>query len=438
MGVSRGKPQEPDTSRSPADGVSPASQYVTTAAINDVLQAALKSETVEGVAESCLHVAQRLTSSEMGFVGEVNAAGRLDTLAVSETDWDRCRDPESDDPIAIRDMPLRGLFGHVAREGRSLVANQASSHPDSVGTPEGHPRLARFLGVPLKHQGQTTGMIGLANKPSDYTDEDRRRIETLSVSFVMALAHLRSELRVRRMVEQLERRVADRTRDLEDFVYSISHDLRAPLRAVSGFAQIIAQRHRGDLNEQGRRFIDNVVTASGQMDRLIDDLLRYSRLGRGAVRREAVALSEILDDVAETFFQRVEDAGARLEINENLPVVRGDPSLLRQVFTNLVDNALTYHAKGVVPHVVVDALSGGDDIVIRVSDNGIGIEPEYREKVFAMFQRLHSDDEYPGTGIGLAIVKRAVGLLDGDVCVDPVPEGGSQFSVRLPRYQQPA
>jgi len=244
---------------------------------------------------------------------------------------------------------------------------------------------------------------------------------------------------VQTQAAQLERRVAERTAELlernaelDAFSHSVSHDLRAPLRAVSGFAEILARRHRAALNEEGRRYVDNIVEASARMDQLIDDLLMYARLGRMAVRREPVRLGDVLASIGGDLAPRVAELGARLEIPDDLPLVRGDPTLLRQIFTNLLDNALTYRRPGVPHRVEVQCETNSDHIIIRVVDNGIGIPPEYCEKIFHLFQRLHSAEAYPGTGVGLATVKKSAELMGGQVWVESKVGEGSVFYVRLP------
>ena len=159
----------------------------------------------------------------------------------------------------------------------------------------------------------------------------------------------------------------------------------------------------------------------------------YARIGRKAVRHEPVELKGLLSQVTESLAPRVAEAGARLSLADNLPMVIGDQTLLAEIFTNLLDNALIYRRPEAIPNVVVDSQTQDGYSTVSVRDNGIGIPAEYHQKIFNVFQRLHSEDEYPGTGIGLAIVKKSVELLGGQVWVESVVGEGSSFYVRLQR-----
>jgi PAS domain S-box-containing protein len=248
-----------------------------------------------------------------------------------------------------------------------------------------------------------------------------------------------AEEEIHQLNAELEKRVRQRTaqlemanKELESFSYSVSHDLRAPLRAISGFSEIITRRHRDSLNEEGRHYVDNIVQASQRMGELIDDLLTYSRLGRTGIRREPVSLATLLGEIALNLQPRLEEVHGSLEFPPDLPSLSSDRTLLSQIFMNLVDNGLKYHRPQVPPRVCLAYTRESQDVIVSVTDNGIGIPPEYQEKIFNVFQRLHSEDEYPGTGIGLASVRKSVELLGGSVWVESKPGQGSTFFVRLP------
>jgi len=219
-----------------------------------------------------------------------------------------------------------------------------------------------------------------------------------------------AELELLHHKEHLEELVAERTaelkaanQELKSFSYSVSHDLRAPLLAVSGFTHILSNRYKSALDEQRQHYLHNIETAAERMSKLIDDLLAYSRIGQRGLRLQPVPLDKILSVLVEERTEILTKADFILSVAPDLPAVLGDPTLLRQALANLLDNALTYCRPGVAHRVAVDLEEVKDDIVIIIRDNGIGIAAEYQDKIFDVFQRLHSDDDFTGTGISLSI-----------------------------------
>lgn len=260
-------------------------------------------------------------------------------------------------------------------------------------------------------------------------NERLAEIETLNRGMMNLLEDVKAEhLRAESAIQQFQAV----NKELEAFAYSVSHDLKAPLRAISGFAEIIARRHRDSLNEEGQRYFANIVEASAQMGRLIDDLLAYARLGRQALKREPVRLGDLLRAAWRDLEVEAQKSQARLDIEEPLPVVAGDATLLRQLFANLLSNALAYRRPGFAPEIAVRWNAGENGTVtIEVSDNGVGIPAEHQGKIFDLFQRLHSQETHPGTGIGLAIVQKVAELHGGKVAVESEVGKGSKFSVTL-------
>jgi len=176
--------------------------------INKIFREALTCETEEELCKTCLAVAEKLTGSRFGFIGEINQAGRYDCIALSDPGWAECRMPKSEAPKLLKNLEIRGIWGRVLKDKRSLIVNDPATHPDRVGTPKGHPMLTSFLGVPLKHGEKTFGMIALGNKEPGYSAADQEIVETLSIAVVEALMRKRMEIEARRNMEKLKEKDA--------------------------------------------------------------------------------------------------------------------------------------------------------------------------------------------------------------------------------------
>jgi signal transduction histidine kinase len=215
--------------------------------------------------------------------------------------------------------------------------------------------------------------------------------------------------------------------DLEQFAYVASHDLSSPLRSVSSFSRMLSKRHAGRIDSEADRWIGFIEDGVDRMQRIIDDLLRYSRVHQAELDPEPVDLEEVLEEVERALAPVLEERGARLT-SDSLPTVMVERTHVSQVLQNLIVNATTYVAPGVTPRVHVGALDDGEMCRISVTDNGIGVEPEHVDRIFRMFQRLHDEREHPGSGIGLAISKKIVERHGGRMDVEAHPGGGSTFS----------
>jgi light-regulated signal transduction histidine kinase (bacteriophytochrome) len=224
--------------------------------------------------------------------------------------------------------------------------------------------------------------------------------------------------------------------ELQRFATVASHDLREPLRVVSGFAEMLLRRYREQLGEEGSRFIDAITGGVARMDEMIADLLAYARAGRADQPIEPVDCAIIVADVLSALQVAVEESGARIEV-EALPTVTGNPAALRQVFQNLIANAIKFVGEG-PPQIRVWAAEVPGGWRFSVRDNGIGIDPKQAEKIFDMFTRGHGADRYPGTGVGLALCQRIVQVHGGRIWVEPAPGGGSQFMFTLAEAFEPA
>lgn len=254
-------------------------------------------------------------------------------------------------------------------------------------------------------------------------------VESMRRELVGALAGMET---ARRDLEVRAAELARSNADLEQFAYVASHDLQEPLRKVASFCQLLEQRYSGQLDERGEQYIAFAVDGAKRMQRLITDLLAFSRVGRGSEGFVPVDLTMIVRNAWAGLDVRVNESRAELELDDTpLPVV-GDPALLGLLMGNLLGNALKYRHEDRAPCVNVRARVEDSRLRVDVADNGIGIPEEYADKVFVIFQRLHGRDEYEGTGIGLALCKKVVEFHGGTIEVRPSPLGGTCVSFTLP------
>ncbi|HWV17037.1 MAG TPA: PAS domain S-box protein [Rhodocyclaceae bacterium] len=223
------------------------------------------------------------------------------------------------------------------------------------------------------------------------------------------------------------RELESRNKELEQFAYVASHDLQEPLRKVSSFVQLFAKRYAGQVDETGQSYLNFAVDGAHRMQRLIDDLLHYSRVSRGQGDQRPVDLERVYTLLSQDLSQAIAEAGATLECGA-LPVVLGEPVQMHALLQNLIGNALKYHKPGRAPLIRISAEVDADGIAtVHVQDNGIGIEQRFFDRIFVIFQRLHNRIEYPGSGIGLAICKRIVENHGGRLWLESTPGEGSTF-----------
>jgi PAS domain S-box-containing protein len=248
-----------------------------------------------------------------------------------------------------------------------------------------------------------------------------------------------AEDKVRHMNDELEERVKQRTeelassnRELEAFAYSVSHDLRAPLRHLDGFLALLRRRAYAQLDTSARHYVDATMEASRRMGTLIDELLQFSRLGRADIHRSEVDLNDVINEIRRELLPEMAKRSIRWNL-EPLPHVSADRAMLRQVLQNLIDNALKFTRPRTEAVIAVTAEMAPDrSAMITVSDNGVGFDMQYYDKLFGVFQRLHSEDEFEGTGIGLANVRRIVERHGGRVWAESEVEKGAAFHFTLP------
>jgi signal transduction histidine kinase len=290
-------------------------------------------------------------------------------------------------------------------------------------TVKGNRKWVRTIGLPVKQGDRVVQVHGAIQ---DITDRKQ------------------AEAEVRRLNAELEQRVQDRTaqleaaiRELETFSYSVSHDLRAPLRAIDGFAGILLEDHGDRLDAEGRRAVNVIHHEATRMGQLIDDLLAFSRASRGQMRSAPIEMTSLARAVFEECAAQSPGRRIRLQLDTLLPAF-GDPSLVRQVLANLLSNAIKYTKPRAEAEIELGSQVDGDCNAYWVKDNGVGFDPKYAGKLFGVFQRLHSDEQFEGTGVGLALVAQIVRRHGGRVWAEGKLNGGAVFHFTLPNGKERA
>ncbi|MCL4503881.1 MAG: ATP-binding protein [Deltaproteobacteria bacterium] len=223
--------------------------------------------------------------------------------------------------------------------------------------------------------------------------------------------------------------------DLEAFSYSVSHDLRAPLRAIEGFANILLEDHAQQLDAQGQRLLDVIIDRGRQMDRLINDILAFSRLGHGKVKKSEIDMTKLVKSAVSEIKAYAPTPNIQLTIKP-LPPAQGDYNLIKQVWLNLLANAVKFTAPRETGHIELGGSLECGETIYFVKDNGIGFDPAHADKLFGAFQRLHGDSKFEGTGLGLAIVQRIIQRHGGRVWAEGKADQGATFFFSLPEPEK--
>jgi signal transduction histidine kinase len=298
--------------------------------------------------------------------------------------------------------------------------------------------LRRTVTLPLGVLGRRVRRVARGDYDTQIEGSGPRDIADLADDVDTMRQQIVEELSaLREAHEQLDAQTRDLERsnaELEQFAYVASHDLQEPLRKVASFCQLLEQRYRGQLDERADQYIDFAVDGAKRMQQLINDLLAFSRVGRTSGDFATVDLDDVARRVLDDLDTLRVETGATVVVDE-LPTVNGEATLLAVVLRNLIGNAIKFRSEA-SPEIRVTALRQEDEWLISCSDNGIGIGPEYAERVFVIFQRLHPKDEYPGTGIGLAMCRKIVEHHGGRIWLDADAGPGTTFRFTLPPLEE--
>jgi signal transduction histidine kinase len=365
------------------------------------------------------------------------------------------------DASLVQDTLKQGGFEFCFRRvdtEQEFVREIDSFQPSVILSDHGLPNFDGFSALALAQKRVpdtpfifVTGSLGeemtiqaLKSGATDFILKHRLNMLAPAIHRALRQAEFRQQRRqavdeIRRLNIDLERRVAERTaelestnRELEAFSYSVSHDLRAPLRHIEGFVQILLATKAPQLDEESKHYLDTVADAAQQMGRLIDDLLAFSRTARAELVKSDVSLPELVRDVISEFDQESKDRDVEW-VTRALPTVEADPALLRQVLLNLISNALKYTRKRAKARIEIGSRSTRAEHVIFIRDNGVGFDMRYAQKLFGVFQRLHRAADFEGTGVGLANVRRIISRHAGRSWAEAEPDKGATFYFSLPR-----
>ncbi len=430
------------------------------------------------ITDFAMEAGVKLTRSTIGYLAFMSQ----DETVLTMHSWSK----SAMDECAIIDKPIiypietTGLWGEPARQRRPVITNDYSA-PDPLkkGYPAGHVQVRSHLGVPIFDGDLIIAIAGVGNKEEPYDESDVMQLRLLMDGMWRLLQRKRAGDELQASYDGLDRRVRDRTAELTDanaqltlevverqraeekiaqqaeeltrsnaelerFAYVASHDLQEPLRKITAFGDRLKTKAGDALDDDARDYLDRMQGAAGRMHILINDLLSYARVTTRAQAFVPTNLGDVVREVLTDLEVTIEATGATVTAGD-LPTLQADPVQMRQLFQNLLGNALKFRREGVPPVVTlsVDLLppdspdlpereSGRRYCQILIADNGIGFDEKFLERVFDVFQRLHSREEYPGTGIGLAICRKIVDRHGGVITAHSVPGEGSTFILTLP------
>ncbi|MCK9294289.1 MAG: PAS domain S-box protein [Desulfobulbaceae bacterium] len=405
----------------------------------DISASVLSARSTQDMLQKVVDAAVELTDADYGTSGHGYRDGAFLVGATS-----RPAGASPCPPGNLFAVEKGGVYQELIEANRSLRLTDAElrHHPRWQGLPAGHAPLDGLLGVTLTgRDNQSLGMIMVTGKKGeDFSLEDEILFRQLASLASLGLQHIealeqaeqkaREAEQGRKQLIALTRELERSNNDLQQFAYIASHDLQEPLRTVAGFVQLLSRRYGGRLDEKADSFIAYAVDGTTYMQKLLNDLLAYSRVGGGELQPHSLALKTCVDRAAMNLKKAIDENGAVIECL-NLPIVYADEIQMVQLLQNLIGNAIKFRGPE-APHIQISAEPREREWVICVRDNGIGIDPKHYDRIFLMFKRLHRRGEYPGTGIGLAVCKKIVERHGGRMWIEQALPHGTSFYIALP------
>jgi PAS domain S-box-containing protein len=384
-----------------------------------------KAESTREFLDYSLQEAIKLTGSKIGYIYLYNEEKKEFTL----NSWSKevMKECTVISPQTVYQLDKTGIWGEVVRQRKPIIVNDYQApHPLKKGYPDGHANLYRWMSVPVFSEDRIVAVVGIANKDVDYSRADVRQLTLLLESVWKYAERERAEEVLKQRTAQLEAA----NRELESFSYSVSHDLRAPLRALDGFSEMVLEDYKDKLDETGKDHLNRIRKASHTMSQLIDDMLKLSRITRAEMLKDEVNLSELAQSIYDEL--KVTQPERQAEFNiAPLILVDGDKQLLQILMRNLLENSWKFTSKCSQTRLKFEVNQQDGKKIYFITDNGAGFDMQYADKLFQPFQRLHTNKEYTGTGIGLAIVQRVIQRHGGRIWAESEIGKGTTFYFTL-------
>jgi len=291
--------------------------------------------------------------------------------------------------------------------------------------------------LPITYEGRLLGKFMIyRGVPHHFTPEELQPAQTIVTQVAFAIERRRTGENLERMVNERTASLREAIAQMEEFSYSISHDLRAPVRAMQCYAEVLMEDYGTELDEHAKKYLDRIIQSGVRMDRLIQDILTYSRLSRREIKLQPIGLDKLTRDIVNQYVDMKPASGVEISVAGALMPVVGHEASLSQAISNLLNNAVKFIAPGTKPRIRVWTERRNGEVRLWVEDNGIGIKPEYQHRLFNVFERVHPEKNYEGTGIGLAIVRKAAERMGGKAGVESNGVDGSKFWIQLPAAEK--
>jgi signal transduction histidine kinase len=354
----------------------------------------------------------KTNSTKSAFVGHTLRKGLLSSFETSDHDLIEILQHSLDEASRTKSSHQTDIL---------QIANPDTSQSESW--------YWQFKHIPVSNEGELGIILQTIQDCTDQVLSEEHR-KSYEGSFVSKDQLHRQKVDLQGQVQKKSAQFEAASSELNNFIYSVSHDLRAPLRRIDGFSQELLNEYQDQLDEKGAHYLTRVREGAQELGNLIDDLLKLSRISRRSVEIEEINLSQLAKSVFNDLIENKSDRSISIDIQEDL-FVEADRGLLKIVLTNLLSNAIKFTSKEEQPQITIGAIQKQDQTSYFVKDNGAGFDPEYADKLFRAFNRLHSQKDFKGTGIGLATVKRIVNLHGGTIWGESTPGKGATFFFNL-------